>query len=431
MSQESDRLLESDRLEDVLEEEGPPQPVLVVQYRTRTMPWLLIFALSITLGLGSLFIYHRREVDRLPRQALEARRELQQLAAMTRAEEARSEPRAADPPAKAATEPRPSGEADAQPIAISSGAGSPATTQAPGPPGSAMTPEPAKADPAMARTQLPLKTDPASTPDHAAPINTAAQVTDSTSPFEELSGNGGDGRAGVPTADTDPAPAPTTTPEPAVVAATPAPATARPGEKANPTGPVAVAAQPPLPSKEENERQIREEAARKQAEDDQRLARQEKDLQAMKDGERTKFRDELRMLIEVHGNRAGKEIENLSARAGRDDDPDRRAEAYRVLGMSGTTQKNKVRRLRAIGMPEAVILDYIANDLDKTLGTRNGPRSRDQIWIMAAHRLLNYELTPTPQRPADGRRAHGDQARQSAKPPSARPGAARGITRTP
>jgi hypothetical protein len=460
MSQEPDRLLESDRLEEVLEEEGPPQPVLVVQYRTRTVPWLLIVALAITLGLGSLFLYHRREVERLGAQALEARRELQRLAAKSQAEE----PRAADPPVKAAMEPRPSDATDAQPIAISSGAAPSAVTQAPAPPGATLTPdpvqtpEPAKADPAMARTQLPLKTGPVSAtdpaapagptvsappstaqpPDPAAPVATAAQVTDSTSPFEELSGTDGGSRAGVPTVATTaaPAPAPAATtaapaPAPAVVASAPAPATARPEEKAVPAGPVAVAAEPPLPSKEEADRQNREEAARKQAEDDHRLAQQQQDLHAIKEDERSKFRDELRMLLEVHGNRAGKEIEALSSRAGRDDDPARKARALHVLGMSGTSQKTKVRQLRAIGMPESVILDYIANQLDKTLGTRNGPRSRDEIWVLAARRLLTYEVNPTPPRPADRRRAPEDPRRQSAKPPAAGPAPARGTPRTP
>jgi hypothetical protein len=454
MNQEPDRLLESDRLEDVLEEKGPPHPVLVVQYRTRTVPWLLIIALAITLGLGSLFIYHRREVERFRAQAVEARRELELLAEKRQAEEPRSEPRAADPAAKAATDPRPSDAADAQPIAISSGTGSSAATQALAPPGAAntpgpaQTPEPAKADPAMARTQLPLKTDPASAPDPAAPVGptvsvppstthppdaaapvtTAARATDSTSPFEGLSGNERDGRAGVPTAATTPAAAPAT------AATTPAaaPATARPEEKANPAGPVAVAAEPPLPSREETERQLREEAAKKQAEDDHRLAQQLQDLQAIKDDERTKFRQELQKLLDQFGDRAGKEIEALSSHAGRDDDPERKARAYRVLGASGTNQKTKVRQLRAIGMPEPVILDYLANQLDKNLGTRNGPRTRDAVWVLAARRLLTYELTPSPQRPADGQPAP-DPRRQAAKPPAAGPGPApaRGTPRTP
>ena len=102
---------------------------------------------------------------------------------------------------------------------------------------------------------------------------------------------------------------------------------------AKPVGPVA-AAEPPLPSKEETERQIREEAARKQAEADHRVAQQEEDLQTLRDDDRSRFREDLRMVLQEYGKQAGKEIEELSVRAGRDDDPDRRAQAYRVLGMT-------------------------------------------------------------------------------------------------
>ncbi len=79
MSHEPGRLLESDRLEDVLDEPLPAQPVIVVQYRDRTRVWAMALVLVFFAVLGSLYILHRREVRRLREQALAARIELRKI----------------------------------------------------------------------------------------------------------------------------------------------------------------------------------------------------------------------------------------------------------------------------------------------------------------------------------------------------------------
>ena len=123
-----------------------------------------------------------------------------------------------------------------------------------------------------------------------------------------------------------------------------------------------------MPSAEETERQIREEAAKKQREDDQRLAQQEDDLRALRDDDRRQFLDELRRILKASGKQAGAEIEELSVKAGRDNDPEKLMRAYRIIGMGRASERTKVRQLRAVGVSESIILDFLANGIDKNLG---------------------------------------------------------------
>ncbi len=316
MSQEHENLLEVDHLEEVLDEPGPPQPVVVVQYRSRAAAWLAIVSVVVAVALGSLLFYHFREVERLRVQAQEARLELRRLTAMN-PEENRAATPAVGPPAMAAKDPHASDGAITQPVAVPVATAPSATTPAPASPDAAKPTEPAKADPAMSLAQLPAKADPAP----------------ATKPVPA-----------APTASSPPAPAPAATPPASSIIAAQGcrlrltvrgrsrgerkrpgrrsggaavPGASRPQDgdvsPAKPVGPVA-AVEPPLPSKEETERQIREEAARKQAEADHRVAQQEEDLQTLRDDDRSRFREDLRMVLQEYGKQAGKEIEELSVR---------------------------------------------------------------------------------------------------------------------
>ena len=86
--------------------------------------------------------------------------------------------------------------------------------------------------------------------------------------------------------------------------------------------------------------------------------------------------------------------------------------AYRIIGMGRASERTKVRQLRALGVSESIILDFLANGIDKNLGARNGPRNRNEVWVKAARRLLMYDFelsqpAGTGRRPG-GRRATGD-----------------------
>ena len=398
----AENLLESERIEDVLEEPGP-SPVVVVQYRSKALPLLLVLGSIILLGLGAAFVYHFREVSWLRTQAQLAERDRLRAIELARAEEnelrLKALPTPADPvptavttvaqasgPAASPTAPAPdsptTGAEAGKPAAAPPHAGiRPPRVLAkllnkPGPAAPAPTPHPPAAagpadDPARAGSN-----------DPAGPGTTFATVggAQEPSPFDELNNGGESGGA----------------PARVDVATAPASATggARPKEVAPPPGeatpPVAAPAEPPLPSREETERQIRAEAARIKQEKDVLLEQQKEELHGLRDDERRQFLDELRMLIKVHGPAAGPEIEHLSGKAGKTDDPDILGQARRVITEMRGTRQDKVRKLRELGVPETVILNYVANELERNRGARNGPRTRNEVWIRAGKLLINY-----------------------------------------
>ncbi len=435
MSQDSERLLESDRLEEVLEEPAPPQPVVVVEYRRRKRPWIPVLVVALVAVLGSFYELHRREVERLRLRAMVAQDELRNL-------KEESEARRLQPPAKAGL----AGSSPGAAAAIGSG-GSPAAGEnkgaspSPAPP-SSPAPTVAGPDRPGLAPAMPGKSEIAAGPD--GPVAKADPATSTAPPARveaapaaasngaepprhpngivvepasslpgpedgsaiavaagDGSGNGAEdvgGDGAIKVADRGESPAPV-----------PAPGEARPGAPDD----------RPLPSREETERQIREEARLKQAESRERFTRQREEVRDMRDEERQRFRDELKLILEEHGNEAGKWISDLSDRSGRDSNPVLHAMAIRVIGSRGTSQKAKVQRLRAIGVPEPVILDFLANEVHRNLGARNGPRSREDVWVQAGRLLLRYDWKPpgSPPAPAPGNKP-------AAAGPAAQPAAA-------
>ena len=418
MGPEPENLLERDRIEDVLAEDGPPPPVVVVQYGNKLRPWLLTIGAIVVLALGSAYAYHRREVARLRTQFQLADRDLHRAMEQARIEENERRLKAL-PPAPLV------GPAEMSAILVSAGAGVSALPRASGPPpaappasgdspaeeAKAPTPaaevgRPGSGQPASLRprvlTQLTGDLDPAGTPgpqpavpngttkatgpagigqpDGSPPPTTAASDAAAPSPFDELDGVGGPDRALAPT---DAAAAPAS----AAMVADSKPGAQTPDAMAPPD---VRPAEPPLPSREETERQIRAEAAAIKQGNDQRLEQQQEDLHVLHDDERKQFTDELRMILKVQGPAAGPEIERLSNRAGRTEDPRLLMRARMVIGESRISQHAKVRKLREFGVPEAVILDYLCRTLDKNLGARNGPRTRNEVWTRAGKILLRY-----------------------------------------
>src|SRR5271166_6414084 len=75
--------LETDHLEEVIETPPPAQPVVVIQYRTRGVPWYLVVPALVLVPLGAVAFYHRVSarsqrlfvpppaVDQAPRKAAE------------------------------------------------------------------------------------------------------------------------------------------------------------------------------------------------------------------------------------------------------------------------------------------------------------------------------------------------------------------------
>ena len=119
MTQKPESLLESDRLDEVLEGSGPPPgveipdgsapptPVVVVPYGNMARSWLPFVALIAALTLGGLLAASWRETRRLRVQALQARRALERAIEKARAVELELQWMAAGRPAVAMTPPPP------------------------------------------------------------------------------------------------------------------------------------------------------------------------------------------------------------------------------------------------------------------------------------------------------------------------------------
>jgi hypothetical protein len=114
---------------------------------------------------------------------------------------------------------------------------------------------------------------------------------------------------------------------------------------------------------------------------------------------RKPFRDELREALKSFGPNAGSEIEVISSRYGREMPPEIKTAYNRTLNIAvrRLTRQEEVNFMRACGLPETVILDYLAHKLHRTLNTRGGPRDENEVRVRAAQLLLSLPVvTPHP-----------------------------------
>jgi hypothetical protein len=148
----------------------------------------------------------------------------------------------------------------------------------------------------------------------------------------------------------------------------------------------------PLPTKEESLREIEEEAERKDADRRAKRATQDEAARLEKLKERIKFREELRVILAHPGGDARLEIDKLAQRYGYDTDHERYGRADQIWRFARVSQETKVRLIRALDLPESVILDLLSNNLHVLVKTRNGPRDENEVRVWAARQLLSYEL---------------------------------------
>jgi hypothetical protein len=449
MSPDTDRLFETDPTDPPADAPKPAQPVVVIQYRSKSPPWLWIFGFSLLAMVIGIATYHRLVVERFRSQFVEDKRELESW--LARQKERAERPAAVDtgPPVPLAmnTQPAPSSRGDSVPSGVTQpappAAGTPAAATsapapaAPGTQGVAAAAAPTAPQALDTKAQLTKAglldrpaTDPAPTPPQPqpkSPFDAEPHPVADASPPPPLPAS----RAlpavigplalfgpSLPTPTRPDAPAPTPAPAEEGATAGPAP-TSPPGP-----GPGAVADSlepPPLPSKEESLRAIVEEAVEKQRELAAEWTERDAQILALRDEERRKFLDELSEILRVHDRQAGPEIEKLCVRTGRDDDPAKLARARRVLSSNRLNQREKIQRLRDIGLPETVILDYLANELHRRIGSRKGPRDRYEVLYLAAHQLLKQ--APAPARPAGPAAAPATRPSRMATPRSVSTGA--------
>jgi hypothetical protein len=216
---------------------------------------------------------------------------------------------------------------------------------------------------------------------------------DTESPFAELDISRGGAAAAAPTIGDRPASEGT----PAAAATTP------------------VDGQPELqeqPTREQLLRDIQAEAAAKGAEirqlrnvKDRALGQMEAENQTRIEADRLDFRRELDEILKTGGTELGKDINDLCERHGRNYDDELRRKIWKVLKQCGRrmSRDDEVRMMRLRGVPEAGILDFLANELNHNLYARNGLQSEDQVRVAAARLLLHIKVSkesgPAPREP--------------------------------
>jgi hypothetical protein len=425
MTNEPEVTLETDHLDEVIEAPPPAQPVVVIQYRSRGAPWYLVLPLLLLVPLGAVAVYHRvtsrgrRSIVLAPAQQEVSGKESQTKVA----KEAR--------PGPPGGEPLPS-----FPVALSGEMLLPlALNSQPVPPGSLPL-----APSRVAKPELPVQTETASPkpadPSAPPPSAAAGKPAESLTPAKSVS----------PPAQPEPRSAvavgfslPRTRAdddnpfaELNIARNPPAGGDARPADP-DTAGPRAAAEAPddrPQPSKEELINDIQAEAAEKRAElnqlrnlKDHARDEIEAESQARTEEDRAAFHRELMDIIKSGSRKAGQEINDLCDKYGRNYDSELRNRVFKSLGKAkGRTTREKVKMLRQFGVPEPGILDYLANTMNFSMNSRNGPRNVDEVRVVAAKQLLQIKLAgdPEPGRGLQAQRGRG----AGALAPSAVPGAA-------
>ena len=410
--------LETDDLEEFIESPPPAQPVVVIQYRTRGVPWYLVLPLLVLVPLGAVAVYHRvssrahrtfvppPSVDQSTRKAAErqavpgALSEASVSAALQGLPSAsivdfgaplalNSQPIA--PGSLPAVLPAPAAKADLTKPA--SPAAAPATTEGE-PSKSAGSSDLAKAAPGVTVASTP---PPAATlVKEPGPQAAATTPVDATRPAPR-----GPVAIGfsVPAADDSPFA------EFDISRGLPAGSTTDQEKTAAGNGP-AAASDPspdrqPQPTQEQLLQDIQAEAAQKNADLKQRRdlkdhAREKIDAesQARVEDERAAFRRDLREAIKLSRKEAATQIDDLCNRYGRNYSDELRSKARFLLERYGgkMSREAKVRMLRFHGVPEPGILDFLANDIHRSINSRNGPRDSSDVRIDAAKQLLSLKL---------------------------------------
>jgi hypothetical protein len=396
MKPEADVSLESDRLEQLLES-PVPAPVVVVQEHQRGVPWWLLIPLLFTVPFCAILIYHRLVVEPTRAQARDAIIALDNLTALRAAAPANVPATGAGGTAAGAASRSGSEPAVLDPIAGISlppafdGIGLPGLVVTQSDPSVAKAPESTAADPGAPEAGTGAGSPPV-LPGAAGARNDPGK-TDAArmpaGPVADTSGNAAKPPALVNGFDDDrefhldapdggfkerrgPA----------------APGSARPEARKPPSLPGERA----LPTLEENKRELVEEANRIKEDLATRMERRNEDLRVKSSEDRAVFRDELRNVIARDGKRAGPEIDKLARSYSNECDQTIVARAWDYWSHRGTSTEAKVRRLRSVGLPESVILDFMSAELHQMIGTRNGPRDKSEVRYRAALRLLQYKV---------------------------------------
>ena len=346
MERDTNRSLEVDWLDNSVEPSPAGAPVVLVQYRSRGVPFWLFVPVLVIVPLSAILVYHRLVVAKYRRQAEYARQALESDFSVAPAvspaivKDEPAEPLAMNSqplragPVPFAPSPVPVSSMTPAVPAVSS-ATTPLLSPAPSQPVLAAksvgtdsgNPIPAPAKTAAAPPRSILK-KPLMTLGQPAREPAKNEVAERTVATRELTKEG------------------KTSPEDSQGPAAPKrgdgvgePPNA--GQIENGIGELVELKAEPLPTKEEAIRQIFDEAAKKQAEIDGFEVNKQVEFHAIRHSERLKFREELRDLLQTFGNRAGPEIDKLAKRFGYDTDRAKYARAHHAWKFTRMTTLSK------------------------------------------------------------------------------------------
>ena len=419
IEENQDLNLETDHLEEVIESPPPAQPVVVIQYRTRGVPWYLVLPLLVLVPLGPVAVYHRvssrvryplvppPSADQSTRKAAERQAVPAQLSEASVSAALQGLPSASivgfgDPLAL-----------NSQPIAPGS---LPAVLPAPAPAAKADLTKPASpaaATPAATKEGEPSKSAGSSDLAKAAPGVTVASTPPPAATLVKEPGP--QAAAATPVDATRPAPRGTV----AIGFSVPAdndspfaeldisrrlPASTPDQERAAASNGPAAASDPspdtqPLPTQDQRHQDIQAEAAEKNAElkrlrDLKDRAREviDAESQARVEDERAAFRRDLLEATKLSRREAATQIDDLCNRYGRNYSDELQNKARHHLRYAGKMSSvDKVRMLRKLGVPEPRLLDFLANEIHRSINSRNGPKDSSDVLIDAAKQLLNIK----------------------------------------
>jgi hypothetical protein len=410
--------LETDHLEEFIEAPPPGQPVVVIQYRSRGLPWYVVLPLLVLVPLGAVAVYHR--VSSRARRAFPPPSMQQTTRKVVEQERvpgtSSGTPTAADFPA---LPPASIGELGAA-LALNSQPMAPGSLFA-----MSLSPAP-KAD--LTKPASPAPTAPATSKEGEPSKVAKPAATAKAEPGNPVAGtpppSGPRVKDPTPLASSN-APDQATRPAPrgavAVGFSVPAdddspfadfdisrsvPDARVAADRAAPSaGPTAAGdsapARQPQPTQEQLLQDIQAEAAEKKAELKQlrNLKDRARDAigaesQVRVEEERAAFRRDLDEAVKLGGKQGGQQIDDLCNRYGRNYDDQLRSKATYLLSRFGgkRSREEKVRLLRLYGVPEAGILDFLANDIHHMINSRNGPRDFNEVRINAAKQLLSFKL---------------------------------------
>jgi hypothetical protein len=107
------------------------------------------------------------------------------------------------------------------------------------------------------------------------------------------------------------------------------------------------------------------------------------------DADRTPFRVDLARLVELLGDRAAPRIRSLCDRYGRDTLPEIEEYVATAIGnVSRYDVRGRIEVCRRYGLPEALILEGLAQDQARDIEARDGPRDESEALVRAARALL-------------------------------------------